>query len=156
MFKFSKNIFLQCLFFVLIWQLALFTLYLIDLIYYNPLIELSDIIPNFFFIFFITLLFSSPLFSVILLFIIYIAGVALYFFTRQNLTIAQITNIPELVFTYIPYSFIIIILSFFIIYFLFKISVKLNFILQKLKPRIFQIAMCAILFRDLVRGPVFC
>ena len=146
MFKFSKNIFLQCLFFVLIWQLALFTLYLIDLIYYNPLIELSDIIPNFFFIFFITLLFSSPLFSVILLFIIYIAGVALYFFTRQNLTIAQITNIPELVFTYIPYSFIIIILSFFIIYFLFKISVKLNFILQKLKPRIFQIAMCAILF----------
>lgn len=145
MFKLSNNIFLQSLFFTLIWQLALFTLYLFDLIYFNPLIELSDIIPNFFFIFFISLIFSSPLFSVILVFIIYIIGIILYFFIRQNLTLAQIRNIPELVTSYPQYSFITIILSFFIIYFLYKSSIKINFISQKIKPRIFQISICIIL-----------
>ena len=145
MFKLPNNIYLQCLFFTMIWQLSLLTLYLLDLIYYNPLIEWSDIIPNFFFIFFITSLFSSPLFAIILLFIIYIIGIVLYYFIRQNLTLAQISNIPELISTYSPQSFIIIILFFFIIYFLFKISIKINFILQKLKPRIFQIAICFIL-----------
>ena len=123
MFKFSNNIYLQCLFFTLLWQISLSTLYLFNLIYYNPLIELSDIIPNFFFIFFISVIFSSPLFSVVVLFTIYMCGIILYFFIRQNLTLAQIKNIPELVTSYPQYSFFIIILFFSFIYFSYRISV---------------------------------
>ena len=103
--KYKKNIFIQCLFFTFLWQFLLTTLYLTNLITYNPLIELSDIIPNFFFIYLISLFSSSPLFGLILLFLIYIFGVLLYFFIRQNLTLAQIANIPELISVYAPISF---------------------------------------------------
>ena len=104
--KYLKNIYIQCLFVTLIWQLALYPLYLYNLITYNPLIELSDILPNLFFVFFISLLFSSPVFALIILSLIYIFGIVLYYFTRQNLTIAQVNNIPELVSIYSPTSFL--------------------------------------------------
>ena len=38
--KYLKNIYIQCLFVTLIWQLAPYPLYLYNLITYNPLIEL--------------------------------------------------------------------------------------------------------------------
>ena len=142
MIKNTKNIYLQCLFFTCIWQLSLFTLYLANLITYNPLVELSDIAPNFFFIFFLSLIFSSPLFTFILLFLIYSSGVLLYYLTRQNFTLTQIKNLPELISIYSPTSFFVIIFLFIFIYFLFKISKKINFINQRLNPRILQIAIC--------------
>ena len=108
--KHTKNIYIQCLFFTCIWQVSLFTLYLSNLITYNPLIELSDIVPNFFFIFFLSLIFSSPLFAFILLILIYNSGVLLYYFTRQNFTLAQLENLHELISIYSPTSFFVIIL----------------------------------------------
>ena len=109
-----KNFYFQCFFFTLLWQLTLFVLYLLNFIYYNPLIELSDIIPNFLFIFLISSIFSSPLFSLILILLFYLGGIILYFFTRQNFTLLQIYNIPELIdaFGYKSYIFLFLILLF--------------------------------------------
>ncbi len=143
--KYLKNIYIQCLFVTLIWQLALYPLYLYNFITYNPLIELSDILPNLFFIFFISLLFSSPVFALILLSLIYMSGVVLYYFTRQNLTITQVNNIPELISIYSPTSFFIIVLLVSLIYFSFKFSKKFNYLSQKTKPRIIQIIISIIL-----------
>ena len=56
MLKKIDNIYFQCLLFTLLWQLVLFVLYIANLITYNPLIELSDILPNFFY-FFLSLIF---------------------------------------------------------------------------------------------------
>ena len=150
--KHTKNIYIQCLFFTCIWQVSLFTLYLSNLITYNPLIELSDIVPNFFFIFFLSLIFSSPLFAFILLILIYNSGVLLYYFTRQNFTLAQLENLHELISIYSPTSFFVIILLFIFIYFLFKISKKINFINQRLIPRVLQIAICVSLLSLLSFG----
>ena len=58
------------------------------------------------------------------------------------MTLAQIKNIPELVTSYPQQSIITIILFFFIIYFLYRISIKINFISQTIKPRIYQISVC--------------
>ena len=52
MLKKINNIYFQCLLFTLLWQLVLFVLYIANLITYNPLIELSDILPNFFLFYF--------------------------------------------------------------------------------------------------------
>ena len=142
MLKNNYNIYVQCLFFTFLWQLILSTLYLIDLINYNPLVEVSDVIPNYFFIFFTSLIFSSPLFSFILIVFLYNSGVLLYFFTRQNITLAQINNFPELVTIYSPMSFFIIIFVLILIYFTLKISRKINFIIQKTKVRFFHIGIC--------------
>ena len=92
MLKKIDNIYFQCLLFTLLWQLVLFVLYIANLITYNPLIELSDILPNFFFILFLSLIFLSPLFAFFIILLIYICGVLLYFYTRQNLTLGQISN----------------------------------------------------------------
>ena len=70
MIKNTKNIYSQCLFFTCIWQMFLFTLYLANLITYNSLVELSDIVPIFFFIFFLSLIFFSPFFAFIFFFFI--------------------------------------------------------------------------------------
>lgn len=139
--KFSNNILLQSIFFTFLWQLSLFILYFVDLIHYNPLLELSDILPNFFFIFFVTMLFSSPLFSIILIFILYILGVVLYFFTKQNITIAQLNNLPELISIFYPTSLYIIIFLLISIYLLFRVSIKINFIKQEKKKHILIIAI---------------
>jgi membrane protease YdiL (CAAX protease family) len=65
----------------------------------------------------------------------------LYFFTRQNITLAQINNLPELIAIYYPVSFFIIILVLILIYFTFKFSRKISFIIQKKKVRFFQISI---------------
>ena len=83
MFKYFNNLYSQCLIFTIIWQLLLSILYLNNLIY-NPLIELSDIIPNLFLFIFNTS-FSSPLFSFFLLLLIYVLGGLLYFLRNRIL-----------------------------------------------------------------------
>ena len=85
------------------------------------------------------------LFSFFLLFLIYNSGVLLYYLTRQNFTLAQIKNLPELISIYSPTSFFAIILLFIFIYFLFKISKKISFINLKLKPRVLLIIICVAL-----------
>ena len=152
MLKNNYNIYIQSLIFTIIFQLILSILYLNDNIKYNPLIELSDIIPNYFFIFFITIVFSSPLFSLFLILFIYIAGVLLYFFTNQNITLSQINNLPELIAIYYPVSFYIIILVLILIYFVFKISKKINFIVQKKSVRFFQIFICFLFLFSIAFG----
>ena len=79
-------------------------------------------------------------------------GIILYFFIRQNLTLAQIKNIPELVTSYPQYSFFIIILFFSFIYFSYRISIKINFISQKIKSRIYHISICFIFLTLILFG----
>ena len=140
-----KNFYFQCFFFTLLWQLTLFVLYLLNFIYYNPLIELSDIIPNFLFIFLISSIFSSPLFSLILILLFYLGGIILYFFTGQNFTLLQIYNIPELIdaFGYKSYIFLLLILLF--IFFSYKISKKINFILHTKKQKVITIFLSTLI-----------
>ena len=145
MLKKINNIYFQCLLFTLLWQLVLFVLYIANLITYNPLIELSDILPNFFFILFLSLVFLSPLFAFFIILIIYICGVILYFYTRQNLTLGQISNLPELILIFSPISFLIIILLIIFIYFLLKFSRSVNFVKLNSKLRFFQIGICLFL-----------
>jgi len=145
MLKKIDNIYFQCLLFTLLWQLVLFVLYIANLITYNPLIELSDILPNFFFILFLSLVFLSPLFAFFIILIIYICGVILYFYTRQNLTLGQISNLPELILIFSPISFLIIILLIIFIYFLLKFSRSVNFVKLNSKLRFFQIGICLFL-----------
>ena len=152
MLKKINNIYFQCLLFTLLWQLVLFVLYIANLITYNPLIELSDILPNFFFILFLSLIFLSPLFAFFIILLIYICGVLLYFYTRQNLTLGQISNLPELVFIYSPISFLIIILLIIFIYFLLKFSRSINFVNLNSKLRFFQIGVCLFLLSSLYFG----
>lgn len=135
MLKINNNIILQCFFYTFLWQSILSVFYVIDLINYNPLIELSDIIPNYFFIIFTTAIFSSPLFSLILISCIYTLGCLLYFFTKQNITVAQISNLPELITVFSPISFFIIIFLLIFIFSTYIISKKINRIIQKPKIR---------------------
>lgn len=136
-----KNFYFQCFFFTLLWQLTLFVLYKLNFIYYNPLIELSDIVPNFLFIFIVSSIFLSPLFSLILVSLIYLGGIILYFFTRQNFTLLQFYNIPELIdaFGYKSYLFLLLILL--TIFILYKISKKINFISNSKKQKIVTISL---------------
>ena len=152
MVKNSSNIFLQTLFFAIVWQFLLSLLYFNDLIYYNPLIELSDFLPNFLFIFFITLIFSSPLFSFFLISTIYIIGVIVYFYIRQNITIGQLENVRELFLIYSPTSFVLIFFFIIFFYFLFKICIKFNYLKQKIKLRFFFIGLYLILFGYIIYG----
>ena len=149
------NIYVQCFLFTLVWQIILSTLYLADLITYNPLIEISDILPNYFFIFLISLIFLSPLFSLILLSLIYFLGGLLYFFTRQNITLTQIYNLPELIAIYNPYSFFIIIIFILVIYLLYTVSIKLNTINLKSKTRLYNICLCFFLLSMIGLGPKY-
>ena len=83
---------------------------------------------------------------------IYICGVLLYFYTRQNLTLGQISNLPELVFIYSPISFFIIIFLIIFIYFLLKFSRSINFVNLNSKLRFFQIGVCFFLLSSLYFG----
>ena len=149
MFKINYNIYVQCFFYTFLWQLMLLILYKIDLIYYNPLFELSDIIPNYLFIFFLSVIFSSPLFSFILICFLYNSGILLYFLTRQNITLHQLPEVPELIAIFSPMSYFFIIFLLILIYFTYKTSRKINFIVQKTKPRIFHIGI-SFLFLSLI------
>lgn len=155
MLKNLYNMYFQCFLFTLVWQIILSILYFVDLITYNPLIEISDILPNYFFIFFISLIFLSPLFSFMLLSLIYFSGGLLYIFTRQNITLTQIYNLPELITIYNPYSFFIVIILIVIIFLMYKISIKLNTINLKPKIRFYNICLCFFLLTIIGLGPKY-
>lgn len=153
--RYKKNYLIQSVLFTLLFQILLFILYLFGLIYYNPLFELSDLLTNFIFIFFSSLIFLSPLFSFILIFLIYIVGVFLYYLLRINISISILENIPELLIIYSPQSFLLLIFISILVYFIFRISIKINFVHIKNKSRIFLIFIYYLFFQSLILFPHF-
>jgi len=140
----------------LVWQLALLPLYLFDLIYFNPILTLSDFAFNFLFILSLVIFFGNRVFAIFLIAALYFAGIALYFFTKKNLTISQIQNIPELYLNF-PYEFLII------LFFVTFLSFSIFFVAKKRtrhlsisnKTRFFYVLFLIIFFLSATLKPEF-
>jgi hypothetical protein len=146
-----------------VFQITLLPLYILDFIYYNPLITLSDIFSNYLFILLLTVLFKNVALPMISLYFIYGSGVTLYYFTKRNLSFSDIANVPELFMSYPTYAIAAIIPVLLFVYFiLFSASKKAQFYsIGEVKPSqvtrflLVSIAIFIILFSYLQPGVPF-
>ena len=116
-----KLFFYKSLLATVFFQVTLLPLYTSDLIYYNPIITLSDIFSNYLFILLLAALFNNVAPPLILLYFIYGLGVALYYFTKRNFFFSDIVNVPELFLSYPMYGVTAIPLVSLMLFLLFKV-----------------------------------